>query len=88
MITNKYYSLAFLGYSVHNLDMFRTNERWRHRNCLDIDIIIQKVIYRDIDRMKLKVLYWNRHGGYLILPKADNIEIKTQDFKNWSLVQE
>lgn len=67
--------------------MFRPFEKWRHRNCIDIDIIVQKVTYQGLKYFKVKVLYFNRHYKDIIFSKPDTVKINREDFNNWSLVE-
>ena len=67
--------------------MFHKGERWRHQNCIDVDIIVEKVVYRGPNYWKLKVFYWNRHYKDIILPTTDLVKIKCEDLSKWKLME-
>lgn len=59
---------------------------WRHRSCLDMDLVVLNVAYLDPEIIKLKVLYQNRHNGYFFDSEHEVIKLKVKDLKNWSKV--
>jgi len=65
--------------------MWYRGARYRHRNCLDIDIEVIKVMFRDSKRVKLKVQYINQRSGLSLGFSPERVEIKKEDFKNWSM---
>lgn len=68
--------------------MFRIGELWRNRNCLDIDFIVTRVSYQNAEYVKLNLLYWNRHGKYVIMPASEQVKIYRKDFHNWELLSQ
>lgn len=59
---------------------------WRHKNCLDMDLVVLKIPYHGSEYYKLRVLYQNRHNGILYNYNPETIKIYKKDFKNWSWV--
>jgi hypothetical protein len=57
---------------------------YRHRNCIDVDIYIVKIVHIGKDSFKAKVRYWNRHGNYVI--ETDQVVIQKKDLPNWKWV--
>jgi hypothetical protein len=66
--------------------MWCNGARYRHRNCLDIDIEVVKVMYRDSNRIKLKVIYVRQSDGASYGFPPERVEIKRKDYCNWSPV--
>jgi len=68
--------------------MFRPGDRWRHKNCLDIDLIIVAVTYAGPSLTRAKVLYWQRHMGALMTTTTETVTIKRKDFGNWQRIED
>ncbi len=68
--------------------MFKKGDRFRHRNCLDTDIIVSKVVSQDTNSTYLEIYYYNRHYRAIILPKTEVVEIEQSQFANWSKIEE
>lgn len=69
-------------------NMFKVANRYRHRNCLDMDIVvtyIHKVGHYGTD---LDVLYWNRNYNSPAVGGTEEVFIKKDDYPNWTLVEE
>jgi hypothetical protein len=60
---------------------------YRHKDCLDLDIKVEKIIHFGKDELTLAVLYWDRFHKKFLLPEVDVVSIKTKDFHNWKKVQ-
>lgn len=63
-----------------------TRGTWRHKSCLDMDLVVQKIQWRGPRYIKLRVLYLNRHNGYFFDHTPETIKINYKDYKNWSKV--
>jgi hypothetical protein len=63
--------------------MFIKGETYRHRNCLDVDMHVQKVKYKGVRVWKLKVIWVLRNGVVL---EQDKVSVKKKDFENWTKV--
>lgn len=68
--------------------MFKRFRKFRHRNCLDIDIIVKDILSENEEFISLKVWYWNRNYNSLATIKIDKVTVKKKDFKNWSQIRE
>jgi hypothetical protein len=68
--------------------MFRPMELWRHRNCLDIDILVLKIQFQHSDYVMAKVKYWNRHYKVFSWADPETVKILRSDFSKWTLVEE
>ena len=66
--------------------MWYRGARYRHRNCLDIDIEVLKVMFRDSKRVKLKIQYIYQRNGLSLGFPPQRVEINKSDFENWSMV--
>jgi len=69
---------------------FTRGARYRHKNCLDIDIEILSVNYVDAKRTKMKIIYVNRHwqgGDFVIDAKASSVEVRSSDYPLWSRIK-
>jgi hypothetical protein len=69
-------------------NFFKVASRYRHRDCLDVDIVvtyIHKVGYYGSD---IDVLYYNRNYNDLAQGGTEQVFIKKEDYPNWSLVEE
>jgi hypothetical protein len=64
--------------------MFRRHEKYRHRNCLDIDIVVLNRQYQGREYFKLKVKYVAQRNEDFIF-EYDTIRIYRKDFKHWIL---
>jgi hypothetical protein len=66
--------------------MFRAYDRYRHMSCLDLDIEVVKVKYRDPKRIKLKIKWIWRNTGLDHGFPPENVEIQRADFWKWRLI--
>lgn len=66
--------------------MFRSNRRYRHKSCLDIDIRVTKITWIGPDYWRMQAYYINRWGNYIICP--DNLKIRKDHFHLWKEVVE
>ncbi len=64
---------------------FRKGERYRHKNCIDVDIeVIHEEVFHE-DYTILKVFWLNRNyenGNYVI--NRDKVKIKKEHYQFWS----
>ena len=68
--------------------MFVKGHRYRHKDCLDVDVIVTKVIVSESpEYVKANVLYWHRTLAKVMIPEIEEVKIKTEDFKNWEMVE-
>jgi len=63
---------------------FIAGRRYRHHDCLDIDIYVCHCSYRDDKRSKLKIHYINRSGHFIIV--SDAVTIYSKDYYKWKLI--
>lgn len=64
---------------------FKTSSRYRHKNCIDVDIQVLDVHAEDSTITIMKILWLNRHwqkGNFVI--DSDIIKVKSSDYCNWS----
>ena len=66
--------------------MWYRGARYRHMNCIDIDIEVVKVMYRDSKRVKLKVKFLLQHNRYNLGLPDQRVEIKKEDNWKWRMV--
>jgi hypothetical protein len=67
--------------------MFKIGSRYRHKNCIDVDIQVLDIHIDTPDLKILKILWLNRNwlnGNFII--DSDIIKIKKEQFNNWSKV--
>ena len=67
---------------------FLKGGRYRHKHCLDVDMLICYVQYITANRVVIKVLYVNRNyqgGNMIIEPHPERIDF-TPDMQLWSKV--
>ena len=57
---------------------------YRHRNCLDVDILVLKVQYTGPKYTRLRIMYFYRNGTSLNI--GDNVKIETAQYLNWRRV--
>lgn len=65
---------------------FKPGNRYRHRNCLDIDLNVEKILGESDELISLIVCYWNRHMDFPQGPMPDVVRVKKSDLSNWALV--
>lgn len=68
-------------------NIFKMDNQIRHRDTLDVDVIILNVQYETNEYVKLKILYYNRTHKELITRTPEIVKIKTKDKHKWSLVK-
>lgn len=56
---------------------------YRHRNCIDVDIFVEKLDYVGKDYIKLHVTYVNQRNGSVYNLDPDKIKIYRKDLSNW-----
>lgn len=56
--------------------------RYRHSNCIDTDIIIEKIQYLGPNYIKLKV-YWVLQRNPEFIITDDRITIRKESYKHW-----
>lgn len=62
--------------------MFKPNRRYRHRNCLDVDFFIQRILGETETYISVIVSAWHRSmKGHITRPFV--AEIKHADVDNW-----
>lgn len=61
----------------------RAGEVYRHKRCLDMDIMVTKIQYRGPTYFKAKVLFINRHNGNLLWESAVTVKIERSELRNW-----
>lgn len=61
--------------------MFRSGYKYRHRNCLDLDIEVFKVLGENDSIISLIVSYWNRAGFYQ--GRMQVVSVKKKDLESW-----
>ena len=66
--------------------MFKSNSILRHQSCLDVDLLVVKVVYKNEEYTKMKVLYFNRRNNMLLFPDVETVKINTKDFDKWEEV--
>ena len=78
-----------IGYVCTCIDenMFKPMNRLRNKYCLDLDIIVVKVIGKTEAHVNLDVWYYNRNYDTIIDYKPDPVNIKREDFHNWTVVR-
>lgn len=62
--------------------MFKPYLTYTHRNCLDVNIVVQKS-FSLAKGYKLKVSWFTKSGTFL---SSDEIFVKREHVKNWSQV--
>lgn len=62
-----------------------TNKRYRPKDCLDIDIEIEKVRYYGTSYIVANIAYLNRHwqGGEFLIDRQKNVRITHDTMKRW-----
>ena len=68
--------------------IFKKGDRIRHRDCLDIDLIIVKTVADDINSSYLEVYYYNRFYRAIVILKTEIVEIEKEHLDNWLLIEE
>lgn len=69
------------------LKMFKPGDVWRHKACLDMDLIIMSVPYKGLKYFKVKVLYGDRHhGNRLYDNRVETVKIYRKEFPKWELI--
>ena len=63
--------------------VFRKGRRYRHRNCIDIDIEVVGVCHVSLERTKLKVKYALQRNSYPLGFSPERVEVKSEHYKNW-----
>jgi len=67
--------------------MWYRGARYRHRSCLDLDVEVVKVMYRDAKRVKLKIAFVRQRDGLTLGFPPQRVEIQKSDFGNWEMVR-
>jgi hypothetical protein len=67
-------------------DIFKGGHQVRHKDTLDIDLVILNVQYRTDKYIKLKILYFNRNWNGFVDLRPQIVTIKAEDQPRWSLV--
>lgn len=65
--------------------MFRIGRRYRHQRCLDVDILVDKVVWWGPEYIRVKIRWVNRNGEYVI--GSDNVKIQRKDFSLWREIE-
>lgn len=66
----------------------RAGRVYRHRNTLDTDIYVNKVVYSGKDYVKIKYTIFNRHNGLVYNDIPVKATITREAFlKNWKEVK-
>ncbi|NDB85907.1 MAG: hypothetical protein EB127_24890, partial [Alphaproteobacteria bacterium] len=65
---------------------FKAPKRYRHKNSIDIDIDVTKVLEDSPTSIKLVVWYWNRQ--YKFRHDIDEIVVKKEHYDMWDEIDE
>lgn len=60
--------------------------RWRHVSCLDVDILITKVVFAGPVYIKAKVFYVDRRNQTFYNNFPETVKIKRKDFDKWTYI--
>ena len=58
------------------------------KRCLDLDLIIQKVVNETIYGITMDVSFYNRHYKTLMWTTPETVFIRYEDYNNWEIVEE
>ena len=65
---------------------FQKGSVLRHKNCLDLDIVIADVITKSLTYVDLDVWWWNRNYDVVVNSRTETIRINIEDYPNWTLI--
>lgn len=63
----------------------KRNTTYRHRNCIDVDMHIVRILWFTEDYFKLEVVWVNRHHPEVLIPDKI-VRLNRKDLHNWSVV--
>lgn len=64
--------------------MFVCGKRYRHINCLDVDIDVLAILKEDIEAVYLRIWYWNRHSNFHY--DIDEVRVLKKDYSKWARI--
>lgn len=70
------------------MELFKAGNRIRHKKCLDMDLIVSRVIHCSDDEVILEVYYWSRFYKTLMISNMEEITINKDQYSNWRLIEE
>jgi hypothetical protein len=65
--------------------MFKVFDRWRHQNCIDVDIVIKKMLFSDETGTSCLVAWINQRSDFIHHP-LDRIFINAKSYKHWKKI--
>jgi hypothetical protein len=65
--------------------MFRSGKTYRHKSCLDMDMVVVKISHVDDRRTKMRVLYVNRRGGFYST-EPETVKVWCERYDDWRQV--
>ncbi len=67
---------------------FVRNGRYRHRNSLDLDILVKAIAYTGPKYTKMKVLFINRTSSDLVISHAPSVvAVQHEHLQNWARIE-
>jgi hypothetical protein len=66
--------------------MFNAGYKYRHKCCLDVDILVKQVVLTTDDYVLLRVIYLNRNwagGNFVIDPVPETIAVPKENYRHW-----